>query len=331
MAQRIEYLDALRGFTMILVVYSHVVNWSLGINCFSLNNIFLLFRMPLFFFVSGFLVEKVGTQWNFNTWKSFIAKKFQVQIIPTAIFFTAFCVFSHISAIEGLSNSLKIGYWFTFVLFEFFIMYSLGKFFKPNNQVAVWMIIFIIIELILNLFNIDVANDPLSIKQWWLFLFFLGGVLFKRHFARVQQMIDSNFIIIPIVVFPLCALLYLRGCDNKYLSELLQILCGASGVVIIFSFFRKYQNSFSQTSFIGRALQYIGRRTLDIYLLHYFVLPHHLQVLGHFFNDNFNPQIEFIVSISISLIVIVICLIISNVIRLSDLLSRIFWGVSRKI
>lgn len=46
--QRIEYLDAMRGFCMILVVYSHLGNTNTpDLFC---NNVFLTFRMPLFFF-----------------------------------------------------------------------------------------------------------------------------------------------------------------------------------------------------------------------------------------------------------------------------------------
>ncbi len=52
---RLEWLDALRGFTMILVVANHVSQmgfeqqWKLS----SSLPFLLLFRMPLFFFVSG--------------------------------------------------------------------------------------------------------------------------------------------------------------------------------------------------------------------------------------------------------------------------------------
>lgn len=57
---RIEWLDAMRGFTMILVVMFHVSNQSFCQldNSSSSTPFLLLFRMPLFFFVSGFLVYK---------------------------------------------------------------------------------------------------------------------------------------------------------------------------------------------------------------------------------------------------------------------------------
>ncbi len=52
--KRIEYLDAMRGFCMILVVYAHLGSQTSISDLFG-NNIFMTFRMPLFFFLSGFL------------------------------------------------------------------------------------------------------------------------------------------------------------------------------------------------------------------------------------------------------------------------------------
>ena len=59
--KRIEYIDAMRGFTMVLVVLTHVSSFGLGMygsDTFSYSKIFAEFRMPLFFFVSGFVLYK---------------------------------------------------------------------------------------------------------------------------------------------------------------------------------------------------------------------------------------------------------------------------------
>ena len=69
---RIEYIDAMRGFTMILVVYAHVVFFSFGIDSSypSFNQFFMLMRMPLFFFISGFIFYRE------TTWTSKIVSQF---------------------------------------------------------------------------------------------------------------------------------------------------------------------------------------------------------------------------------------------------------------
>lgn len=81
--KRIEYIDAMRGFTMLLVVYSHVLVFSYdnlivynlhngglslngGVNPLTFNSLFVLFRMPLFFFISGFILYKKDYIWNIS-------------------------------------------------------------------------------------------------------------------------------------------------------------------------------------------------------------------------------------------------------------------------
>ena len=89
---RLGWLDALRGFTMLLVVTNHValksfgmqIRWSVALQ------FFLLFRMPLFFFISGFLAYKASRLWNARTLGELTLKKLRVQIIPTAVFFLLF-------------------------------------------------------------------------------------------------------------------------------------------------------------------------------------------------------------------------------------------------
>ena len=58
MTKRIEYLDALRGFVMLLVVLGHVPMYcyhQVGDISFSL--IFTTFHIPLFFFISGWFYK----------------------------------------------------------------------------------------------------------------------------------------------------------------------------------------------------------------------------------------------------------------------------------
>ena len=63
---RLDWLDALRGFTMILVVANHVAGLGFGEEWKHSSAIpfLILFRMPLFFFVSGFLAYKASQIWD---------------------------------------------------------------------------------------------------------------------------------------------------------------------------------------------------------------------------------------------------------------------------
>ena len=129
--KRLEWLDALRGFTMILVVANHVSrvgfeqNWKFS----SSLSFLLLFRMPLFFFVSGFLAYKAAQVWNAHNLGQLLLKKLKVQIIPTLVFFVLFNAMIWPHFLEGLEVNFhspqKGGYWFTIALLWMFIIYYL--------------------------------------------------------------------------------------------------------------------------------------------------------------------------------------------------------------
>ena len=82
----------------------------------------VLFRMPLFFFVSGFLAYKANLVWDLPTLSRLTAKKMRVQLIPTVVFFLfAACVIrtepDFLTAVDTMLHSTtKGGYWFTLAL-----------------------------------------------------------------------------------------------------------------------------------------------------------------------------------------------------------------------
>ena len=109
--KRIAYIDAMRGFTMILVVYAHVCYFCLDGPLMGFNRIFYLFRLPCFFMISGWLFEPVARR----PFREVIRHKAMVQLLPTFIFLLLLAPppeFFH------QLGTLKGGYWFTFVLFE---------------------------------------------------------------------------------------------------------------------------------------------------------------------------------------------------------------------
>ena len=110
----------MRGFTMILVVYSHICRYCLGDWTMGWNDVFFLFRLPCFFFISGWLFEQVGRQWNSITIRHTIKHKFMVQIVPTVIFLLLLAppplFFSRLGTTKG-------GYCFSLALFVLFLFY----------------------------------------------------------------------------------------------------------------------------------------------------------------------------------------------------------------
>ena len=113
---RIGYIDALRGLAMILVVYFHIAAYGFGSYELGYNDIIERFRMPTFFFISGWLFYKAGRIWHRRTITDIIRKKFMVQIVPTAVFMLLYLTIFNLLDISSFGSDKK-GYWFTFVLF----------------------------------------------------------------------------------------------------------------------------------------------------------------------------------------------------------------------
>lgn len=111
----------------------------------------------------------------------------------------------------------------------------------------------------------------------------------------------------------------------KVILTVMESIIAFLGIVIVYSYFRKYSHSFETSNPLGCSLQFIGRRTLDIYLLHYFFLPH-LPKVGSFLISTHNVVIELLIGLGLSLLIIAICLCLSNVIRISPFLGKYLFG-----
>ena len=338
--QRIEYIDAMRGFTMILVVFSHVCSMCFGDKSMGYNDMFFLFRLPCFFFISGWLfgisqrdgsfVTSDMSQKNRPSVISVAKHKFMVQIVPTVIFLLLLAppplFFSKLGATKG-------GYWFTFVLFEFFMISMLSE--RSCKKWGLWLAIVLSVssyfyDAYYNRYfshfgwMTDIVGF-LSFKTWRFYLFFYLGILVKRHFDEFLQITNKRYVIILVIVcFALMA--YLPHSEDVIISYLTFALGGISGMIMIFTLFRLLYTS-SIIHLPSSILQYIGTRTLDIYLLHYFILPRFLLPYGEQLRAYDSQPLEFLVALALALVIVAVCLLISNVIRLSPFLGHYLFGV----
>lgn len=331
--QRIGYIDALRGFTMFLVVLEHVAAMCWGIvgKGISIHDYLVQVRMPLFFFISGFVLYKQDAVWNAGHIVKFFKKKIPVQLISPFIFFAVFLHVNDISLASGLMDKYKAGYWFTLALLEFFVLYAIVKFCVRNSRWSSALLV--IIGLALYGFcwpqlttgnqTIDNLFLLLSVHQWRFFIFMVLGTLVREHFNTVERWLDSKW------VLPVCISFFLLV--NAF-GDILPVkaipmkgLLSLTGLVIVFSFFRKKQVLFSCETALGRTMQYVGRRTLDIYLIHYFLVPTGLSFVT-VFEEHPMPVIELVASSIIAVIIIAMSLLVSNLIRLSPWLAKWLFG-----
>lgn len=346
--KRIEYIDAMRGFTMLLVVITHITGFGYRlsdqdfIDICSPNIIFSLFRMPLFFFISGYILYKKDYVWSLANAFDFLTKKFRIQIISTIIWILLFGILFGF-AIEHWFAQFKLGYWFTTTLFTFFVCYTAIKvfcyIFSPNNiaenilLISAALIGVIISPIALfHHFGLDIRIwEYADLKQLQFLQFFIFGIFCKKYNLQFLNIIRNNYMrAIIIIAFTMASIIlyYFDLYENQVYFHIIRYFCGYIGILLLFSLFHKYQYTFTNCHMIGKTLQFIGRRTLDIYFIHYFLLPRNLDVIGNFFRNHPNPIIEFTLTLCLSLLVVGEAIIISQIIRLSPFLT--YWLLGGK-
>ena len=387
---RLGWLDALRGFTMLLVVTNHVALKSFGmqIRWSAALQFFLLFRMPLFFFISGFLAYKASRIWNARTLGELTLKKLRVQIIPTAVFFLLFLAMIPTTPFidslnEALASSMKAGYWFTLVLLYMLLTFYLFSYVESiifrryggagarerenrssadtnakgilvpsasNEAVprtpAPPILILLLFLVSLCLFETcylprqfswamghkgppnEFMNYSSLVEMIRYFPFFLYGAIVHRYWEHAQRLMDSRWFYPVVVLLALITTIEVIKWHYFRLewASLPHTLAMFLLLTMVFMFFRHYSDFFSDKTVLGRGLQFIGRRTLDIYLLHYFFLPK-LPMVGEFFRVNrHNFILDTTAALAVALVVVAFCVITSQLLRVSSFLKKYLFG-----
>lgn len=122
--QRIEYIDALRGFAMILVVFGHIHlrGYEMVLGSSFVISMIAICNMPLFFFLSGFVSYK-RQEWIFRDTFRLSVKKISHLLIPFIIFSIFKAAVEHDGIMDVLADPMKNGYWFLPVLCWSYMVY----------------------------------------------------------------------------------------------------------------------------------------------------------------------------------------------------------------
>ena len=101
---------------------------------------------------------------------------------------------------------------------------------------------------------------------------------------------------------------------------------GITGMWLVFTCFRLF-GTWLKRIYLSRPLQYVGTRTLDIYLLHYFFVPN-LHGLAPLLEGNVLLQV--VTPLVLAMCIVALCMVVSEIIRSSDFLAYYLLGVKKK-
>ncbi len=323
---RILYIDALRGFIIFLVVYHHALY-----KCFNGGSIFdmaaLNVRMPIFFLVSGLLAYKPLEYWTRENTAKQLVKKVRQLIIPTVLFYIAYYYVT--PGTDPFSNFIEHGwlhYWFTPTLFEFFVIVLLVNYLTRHNGMvnAICLILATTVCVVM-------CDDGVLPPKLYLHIqgynvraympFFVLGIFVRKHYDCVIKVMGNWWVVMGLMtIFVVLTVLQMRHPGN-----LVVIASRFAGAMGIFALFATVRDSFTATSRISRCITHVGRRTLDIYLIHFFfILP--LPLINTYIYSHIPSMPPFVYVLTYSVVVTLLSLAVSALLRKNKPLGRLLFN-----
>lgn len=333
MKQRLHYFDMLKGIAIFMVVMGHVL--TMCVREIDRAPIFKMIgevHMPLFFFISGWFAMRAAA--DKRPQSPALLPRARRLLLPMIVVSSIWIWYFPLSGIqspldstfEGLwSGTWKNGYWFTFVLFEITVGYALTTLFMGRRpslwreigaSALVWAVFIALAEL-LPAEAVGYASLDLSMG---FFPVFMAGAIARRHSDAFNNLCASSTAL-TIAMIVAVGSFFLVGWPWKYpwLSEFGVTLCRvvlqiSLAIVAIGTVKPWSERAFAPeapagTGRIARMWEYIGTRSLAIYLLHYFFLfP-----LGSCrealvsVNLNFVPLAVFAATIAAAVVAVVLC------------------------
>lgn len=339
--QRFDYIDALRGLAILFIVFGHIPMYCYhtGDNFTSYRNLTSLVQLPIFFFVSGF-VFKIKNMSITRGGGKFILNKIRQLIIPAVIIGYIYLTLNNSNnPISYIYDKFKGGYWFTFTLFELIIIQYIWELFTEKihirNNKKKYFILSLCLAVILYIFSLPIIstklgniNNIIGMPMLRYYLYFLIGNLVRNNLDFIVQWKYRNHLTAFIIVG--FFMLFIANQISPQLSGILfhinLVTLETTSLLMIFMIFYKYRLYFSSNHRFAHILTFLGKRTLDIYLLHYFFLPKDLRLFGNYFTMHPATILETLFSGIITLLVIGGCLFISELLRCNPTVSKYLLG-----
>lgn len=342
--KRLNYIDAMRGLAIMLVVFSHVTNTYItspmsNKSFAGVYNMMMMFRMPLFFFVSGFFAYRAASRWDRSMVRRVLTKKFQAQIFGLAVFLTIYACLIKNWSFKFLWTGNP--YWFTESLFMMFCLYLLFALLERKTGKKWPMIVLFITSFIASIVYTWLTNG--QTMQKWVYImqvqrtltylpYFLLGIFARSNETLLWKFIDNKYFK-AVVIAGFFGLVIFYGPYRNYslVWDLIRNVMRLTGLFMLMVTFRTYRRWFDEGHAIGNMMCKVGSRTLDIYYMHYLFIPDLSFLKGHLAVGPGNNVIAMLtIGLTVSALIVALCMVLSSVLRSSPLLAEWLFGVTPK-
>ena len=334
---RLPHIDALRGLAMLMVVYSHLLTFSMGGITPSLVGQFMNeLMLPLFFFISGFCMFKSNFVLTLKGWGRQVVAKTQAILIPTVVMFALFMLYSQNDMLFYLFRYDKSGYWFTWVLFQIVLTFLFFEVVASHFQQQVVKFLVRILPLFLFLIFSRVVGyesqaavlfEWVKVKEFY--LYFLIGYYTHCWSPYILHFLNRDWANASLLILSVLSYLIIGG--GKSL-----IFC----LILLYFLSSRLNERYTLTAYTPfRVLNNIGKNTLQIYFLHFYllfvipILPEWLVSMQHdkcFGTHSCSSLVELVCCGSLSLFISYVCIWIAEGVKLIPLIYRLCFGPFKK-
>jgi fucose 4-O-acetylase-like acetyltransferase len=343
-------LDIAKGIAIILVVYGHVIQHSMepwSAQDFFLNPVFKIiytFHMPLFVFISGYLMayslnRKSEQDVLKSRCKSLLVPCVFLGVLGTIMAYVLNIIFGNntgrIDLAGDLANQLlKPSVWFLYTLFVLSALLIISV--KLEKRFGA--IIFTVIYLLLLSIPYNNYFDLYYIK--WFYLFYFSGYFFNKYNIKIPDTAVQKLVFLfSLILFSLLLACWntndyiyinkMNFISNQYFYGIARVIyryiMGFLGIIIIF-----YLAGYLLRTKIASLLGQIGVYSLDIYIIQMFLLegiyPRFIHK-AHIQLDLNSPWVLFLVAPLITVFFVSVCILSSrSLIRKNPLLDKLILG-----
>lgn len=334
MRERLEYIDTIKGFAILLVVMGHVIPWSFqsfeDVTSMSPSPILLWkiiysFHMPLFIFVSGFLFG----QSHYTSPKEYVVKmlkKIRMLLIPYIV--CGILVFLWRGGREWT-------YWYLLTLSQLIVIVGgiilcVDKIKNKKYQIVVEIMALGGGRLLLYLIPHFYDGPALHICYDWyshlcsMYGYFAIGSFLMRH-LDIHKIINKHVYSLFLIFFWLSMCLEIP--HTSFMGVSLQCLSAIYCCIYIFV------KCFTK----GLVIDYfkrIGKKTLHIYIIHLFFAFKITQIGDYFILLSQESRMGFVTafviqlvfSVTVSMVIIELCLFTGKLIKTSPWFSFFILG-----
>jgi uncharacterized membrane protein YcfT len=325
MKERLEWIDALKGISIILVVFYHVILYPYSVpfkievferSLFDSVNYFLAYnlaplRMPLFFMISGFLVHSAVC---YKKWSEVLHSRIGIYIYVFMLWAAIqnILVGSMGGEFEStLKNSIYADGFTDFILLtikgasSLWYLYALAVFFVVTKAFKCTPVPLLLFAIVLNVSTVFVSLVFPYKGMVYCFLFFVIGAFWGKF---IFKGIEGLSVRINSILTILGLFIFIVGRSFDYRLKVFESIFFIYFLTFIIIYLYKMKAPLGMFS-------YIGRNTLPIYIIHkplieffmLFIIPWTLSV------PLMNEKNHLLYSIIVPLSITLFCMIFSIV------------------